>query len=373
MDNKLTPVPNLQAASFNSYTLTYDSSSLPTPVSIAGSPSMAEIQASKMAQAFSHDGAHISQPSPPPPVSGAHIPEWYSNQGHAMISSSYPSSPMSIHPSPGLIHIHSLETSQPQEPQAIPVDTNDTFYWGSYRVSSPEPKDEMSPHMGNSTLFPSMPQMPPHIAPSALLKNNNYAMQSSSAMPLDPNSSSVPLMSQATATSGITTQMAHVPGPNTFTLGNPPPPLIVSMQPYKRSSRNRNPRRAQSKKRQRPQKKSPPNTAGDMDMDHGDPPSGPINPVKAVTESPRIALTDKATEADRYLLEARYEELHHKGKDMWARIRDRFRERYPGKDRPALQMQLNRLVLNHGIWTDDEVSSTVFSLSGLQPPSSSCC
>lgn len=355
LGERLTLVPDLQNTSFNNYGIQYDSSPLPTPISIVGSPSMAERQAAKMAHAFSHDGTHAGRPSPPA-ASGAPVSEWYNPQNHVMMPSSHPSSPMGIDPSQNLMQMHGMETSQPPQPQALAVDAGDN-YWGSYGVSGTEPNDEMSPHMASSVIFQNLPQVAPHVAPSALLKNG-YSMHSPSTMPLGPNSPPVPMLGQTTGPGGgIITQMAHMPDPSTFALGNPP--LILNMHPsYKRGARSRNPRRPPPKKRQRRQKRNPGDT--DMDMDHEEP-----SATGRTKNVQRILLDDDAPESARFLLDVRYEELHHKGRCLWARIRERFHERYPSKAGPALQMQLKRLVLKHGLWSEEEVSSTNQPCSNL--------
>jgi hypothetical protein len=75
------------------------------------------------------------------------------------------------------------------------------------------------------------------------------------------------------------------------------------------------------------------------------------------TSAPRyLTLNSNAPEDSRYLVEMRCRLSDDKGKGMWEHIQQAYKERWGGKTKENLQMQLIRSVQQYAIWPEEEVS-----------------
>ncbi|KAK6074166.1 hypothetical protein SCUP515_06556 [Seiridium cupressi] len=346
-----------------SYSLSYDSS-LPTPVSVAGSPSMPDRSSIKMAHSFSNTGNHSQQPRPHG-TSRPGTSEWFRNpQNTSMIRSAQPpaSSSMTLDPNTDLRTLHGLENTHSPPHQSIPM-TSAEHYWGSYSVSTQGPQDDMSPRMTSTALFSNLPQDTPHVNPSALLKN--YPLASNSQMPLAP-APHVPMLSSTPNPGGLAapiTPIENLNHHNPFALGHAP--LIVGLQPtYKRAARAAGRRRAPPRRRQRAgsRRQSDRNSLGEFEDDPDS--TSPTHRVKEERE-PRQKLKlrpDPDKPEDIFLFNLREELLHIKGRGMWDKITERYNQQYEKKKCEALQMQLSRAVCRLAIWPEFEDKALIAAL-----------
>ncbi|ETS74790.1 hypothetical protein PFICI_13274 [Pestalotiopsis fici W106-1] len=340
-------------APFN-YNAPYDSS-LPTPVSVAGSPSLSDSASVKMVHSFSNPGSTSQQPTPPG-TSRSSTADWYSNaQNHTMIRSTQPPSPLTHH-APDILGLLD-DTHSPPQQQVIPVTSVENYY-GHYGVSGPDPQDDLSPPMASATLFSSSP----HINPSALLKG--YQMGPSSHLHMAPAPPQLPLMNNMHGQGSLGTHIPHIDNLHnheSYGLGHAP--IVLGMEPsYKRAARRGGIRRSQPpRKRQRGSRaarQSPYHGIGAHD-DQVPSRAGSKSPVRRIKEErePRQVLQlrhDKDRPEDHFLFSLREELINEKGKGMWDKIAERYHERYDKKERAALQMQLSRAVLKLAIWPEDE-------------------
>jgi hypothetical protein len=355
-----------KVAGFSSYPMSYDSSSLPTPVSVAGSPPMTERTSARMVHSYSHNGSNSQQPTPPG-TSRPNPSDWFDTQNHQMMSSSQSSSPMTMHTSSAdMLEMHGLETTQSPENHVIAVATTEPqLYFGRYGVS--EQQGDLSPPMGSHPMFGNHAHA--HVDPSALLKNS---MMSSSSMPL---------ANLAPAPPRVPTLQ---PQPNPGTLGRVMTPIedlhhpfgmqnhlpMFEMQPAynntKRPSKARS-KRGESKKRHRGGARTAlPNRTNPPEPRRASPPGSTSPGHKSLVDQCQPAtlqLNDKAPEQDRFLFDLKAELVCYKGKDMWERIDSKWTERYDKKDRAALQMQLARSVAKFAIWPEYEVSHIMLLVS----------
>ncbi|KAI0170458.1 hypothetical protein BJ166DRAFT_195897 [Pestalotiopsis sp. NC0098] len=334
-----------------SYNAPYDSS-LPTPVSVAGSPSLSDSASVKMAHSYSNTGS-TSQQLTPPGTSRSSTADWYSNASNqAMIHTTQPSSPLA-HTTSDLLGLQGLETTH--SPPSIPVTSVENYY-GHYGVSGPDPQDDLSPPMESSALFPSSQ----HINPSALLKG--YHMGPSSHLHMPPAPPQVPLLNHMHVQGPLGGPIAHIDnlhGHNTYGLGHPP--LFLDVEPSYKRNRGTGARRVQpprKRQRGRARRQSDYNDLGGHADDHASR-AGSKSPVRRIKEErePRQVLQlrhDKDRPEDHFLFNLREELINEKGKGMWDKIAERYHQRYDKKERAALQMQLSRAVLKLAIWPEDE-------------------
>ncbi|ORY55441.1 uncharacterized protein BCR38DRAFT_414894 [Pseudomassariella vexata] len=326
----------VSVAPYNNYPISYDSP-LPTPVSVAGSPSLADRSSTKMIHAFGHNGGN-SQQLTPPGTSRANPAEWYNPQTHQM---------------------HSLETSHSPEDHGLAVSAAEANYWGSYGVSGTEAQDDMSPHMTSQSLF-----MPMHnVAPSALIRNPN-AMMSSSPMPLAPAPPQVPILRGA---------------PNPSDLGPVVTPMDNMQQPFGNMSSQQHPmfldihyatqpsssRRNLRPKTQRTRDKKRSRTASRALSNHGNEYMATQGDAQAASTSsgqqsqaqapyPKIQLKETAPQEAKHLFDLRCKYDHKKGKGMWDSIMNEWEVANGRKDRATLQMQITRTVCKHAKWPESE-------------------
>ncbi|KAI0126532.1 hypothetical protein BJ170DRAFT_409826 [Xylariales sp. AK1849] len=348
------PSTYASVAPFGDYSLTYESS-LPTPSSLAGSPSLSERTMSKMTHTYSHNVGNSQQPTPP----GTSRPlpsEWFNHQNHRMIPSSQGSSPMTINPSTDILQMHGLETSHsPEDHARMMAAAADQYHWGSYGVSGPEPTEDLSPRMPSQALFATVP----HVTPSALIKNP--MMSSSSHMPLAPALPQVQSLNPTPNAGNLGPPMTQVEGLH-HSFGTHQP-LFLDLHPtQKRPSRAKNAKRGVQKKRQRGPSRSLSSYDDDMDCagDQKVSGSGSTSPRRKLRGrrlpcgSDRLRFKNTAPEALTFLYNLRCDLDVHKGKGMWDIIVEKWAERFERKNQAALQVKLVRAVAKYAIWPESE-------------------
>lgn len=111
-------------------------------------------------------------------------------------------------------------------------------------------------------------------------------------------------------------------------------------------SQQRTPRRPSAVRRVRNKRATPRPRAGSDDR----PERYPYNPEE------RLILDDSIKEQDKFLYNLRCENGARNGDDMWDVIVNQYAARYSYKAKATLQMQLNRAVSKHQVWPEAEVS-----------------
>ncbi|KAH9993280.1 hypothetical protein F4779DRAFT_631890 [Xylariaceae sp. FL0662B] len=342
------PIAYASVAPFNSnnYSIPYDSS-LPTPVSVAGSPSISE-RSSKAMQSYNQHRESSQQPTPP-----GTSRTWQNYQMNAPCSQS--TSPMPLHATPNhMLEMHGLETANSPEDQGQMI-SEPQFQWGQYGVSSTEAQDDMSPHL---THHPSVFSVAvPSVAPNDLIRQSLGLNPSST--PLHPAPSQVPILQQSPdprdlppSVTPIDNMHPHYPSVVHY------PHITLDYAPYKRKpARSRNGRSGRPTKKARVASRNPPkdDNPGYLNGQQTSTTDGVPTDPKASRAGPRnITLTDDAKEADRYLLDLRCQMDEGKGKGMWDHISKKYEERFGFKERPTLQMQLTRALLKYAVWPPSE-------------------
>ena len=128
-----------QIAPYNTYSVpSYDSSALPTPVSLAGSPSIPEGTTAKPMPSYNQQrGRSSQQPTPP----GTSQSEWPGQ--HIGMHSSQSGSPLPLqHPNHDVLGMHGIETthSPPQDQNAPMVSEPNWEDWVTMVSHAPSPK-----------------------------------------------------------------------------------------------------------------------------------------------------------------------------------------------------------------------------------------
>ncbi|OTA99401.1 hypothetical protein M426DRAFT_27551 [Hypoxylon sp. CI-4A] len=314
------PTTYPSVAPFNSYSGPYDSS-LPTPVSVAGSPSMNERTSSKIMHAYNQHRASSQQPTPP------------------NTSRPWPNYQMSA--TPDLLEMSGLDASHSpgQHGQMVsepPFHNN----WGQYSVSQPEPQEELPPHLQHPPIF--------SIAPGDL--NRTISMHPAQ-MPLPAH---VPLLQNSPDPRDLPPSVAidsmHHQYPNM--MPHQPHVIMDFATPYRRkTTKARNGRSGRPPKRRahgRPLEKR-----GDMDYVDPQLQSGEGSP-SARPPRRRITLRPDAPEKDQYILELRCQMDGDKGKGIWEEITKKYEQRYGKRRQESLQMNLTRAVLKYAVWPKEE-------------------
>ncbi|KAI1774707.1 hypothetical protein F4818DRAFT_70479 [Hypoxylon cercidicola] len=318
-----------------SYSAPYDTS-LPTPVSVAGSPSMNE-RTSKIMHPYNHHRASSQQPTPP----NTSRP-WSNYQINAPCSQSGSPITLQAHP-PDLLDMHGLETSHSpgDHGQMVP---EHNFQWGPYTVSSTEGQEDMPPQMTHPSMF-SLPS----VAPNDLVRPS---------IPLNPSNMSLPAPEQVPI-------LHHNPdprdlAPSVTTIDNvhhPYPHLMhhQALMPVEFASYRRRPSRI-TKNRQsgRPKKARTQNKRNNTDLVDPQLASEVNNASNTKAPGRNIALRPDAPERDRFILDLRCQMDNDKGKGIWEEITKKYEERYGKRRQESLQMNLTRAVLKYAVWPESE-------------------
>ncbi|KAI1378690.1 hypothetical protein F4677DRAFT_453382 [Hypoxylon crocopeplum] len=333
------PTTYASVPTFTNYAVQYDSS-LPTPVSGAGSPSMNE-RTTKIMHPYNQHRASSQQPTPP----NTSRP-WPNYQMNAHCSQA--TSPIPLQTAADMLEMQALEASHSPDNHGHMV-SEPSFQWGHYTVSSTEVTEDMQPQMTHSSLYPV-----PSVAPTDLVRPP--ITLNSSNMPL-PAPSQVPLLHHSPdprdlAPSVTPIDNMHHHFPNMIHQ----PQVIMDFAPYRRkpSRSSRNGRSGRPSKRPRAQSRAL-SKRGDMDyMDSQQAP--PTGDDSSTTKTPArcITLRPDAPEKDRYILELRCQMDSDKGKGIWEEITKKYEERFGKRRQESLQMNLTRAVLKYAVWPESE-------------------
>ncbi|KAI0384152.1 hypothetical protein F5Y04DRAFT_278155 [Hypomontagnella monticulosa] len=316
------PTTYASVAPFSNYPVPYDSS-LPTPVSVAGSPSMNE-RNSKMMHPYNQHRAGSQQPTPP----NTSRP-WSNYQMNA---------PTDLLEMPGLDTSHSPgdHNQMVSEPQ---------FQWGQYTVSSTEAPEDMQQQMTHPSMF--------SVAPTDLVRP---------ALSLHPSGMSLPAPAQVPV-------LHHSPDPRDLAPSVTPidnmhhhfpnmmhqPPMIVDFtyNSRRKPSKSRNGRSGRPSKRPRTHDRVSKRDSEDfmdpqLTASNGDSSSTSKAPGRSITLRP------DAPEKDRFILELRCQMDGDKGKGIWEEITKKYEERFGKRRQESLQMNLTRAVLKYAEWPEFE-------------------
>lgn len=342
-----------QIAPYNSYSVpSYDSSSLPTPVSVAGSPSISEGTSKPMQSYGQQRGRSSQQPTPP----GTSRPDWVNQH---IIQTSQSGSPLPLqHTANDMLEMHGLEASHsPPEDPGQPMVSETHWDWGHYGVSCTEPQTDMSPQLAHQSLYPL--NVPPNVAPSALVRPPMTLNHS--GLPLAPAGPHVPVLQHSPDPRNL--------GPSVNPMANMghhyhplhQPPVLMEFTPLRKRHTKQRSGRSRRAPRGGVSNRASLNGNGYRDYEGSQQfGASPDQQTKAQrTLAEQITLSDDAPEPDRYLFELRNSMLESKGKGMWEALQSAFTGRYGAKERAALQMQLSRAVMKHGQWPESEVSKQI--------------
>ncbi|KAH7027653.1 uncharacterized protein B0I36DRAFT_141494 [Microdochium trichocladiopsis] len=308
---------------YGEYPIPYNNSSLPTPVSGAGSPETPEsTQELPMVKHEPGTGDHDS----PRSTSRA---EWHYE--NSVSYHSHPHSPGTLHhQSHGYAMYDGLEGSD--EPDIHRPAATEPSFWPSPALTT-----EVMPYsmdMNSSAMVRhDMPLAPnlhalqtPHHQSHLYRQSHdtyerNYHASASSSNDLGGVAQSYPQYHHAQPSLVVNEHKAET-------------------RDASRSSKSRSQkasRRSSGARRIRNKRATP------RPRDNSDdrPEQYPLNPEE------RIALDDNVKEQDRYLYELRCELGAFNGEDMWDQIVQRYAEKYAPKRKATLQMQLNRALAKH--------------------------
>ncbi|KAI0444857.1 hypothetical protein F4803DRAFT_548685 [Xylaria telfairii] len=322
----------VSVAPYSSYSVPAYDSSLPTPVSVAGSPSLPE-RSDKMLSAYNQQGG-VSQQLTPPTTSRP----WPYTPSMTSVSSASMTVPTSSVDTE-MLDIHSLESSHSPEQQTTVVDPAAHFHWSTYSVSSHDP-EELSPHLPSQSLYSSVP-------PSLLIRSPAYGLSSNPHVPL------APALSMPPHPADTRSLMAH----DYHSFDNLSNIALEYGQAYPaRKSKARANRASRQPKRGRDMAQSSTKNGGIGYNDaNADSMSANASPDSIGLPPPRhLTLDDKAPDDSRYLVEMRCQLSDDKGKGMWEHIQQAYKERFGRKTKENLQMQLIRAVQSYAVWPEEE-------------------
>ncbi|KAI1355444.1 hypothetical protein F5Y01DRAFT_302001 [Xylaria sp. FL0043] len=317
---------------YSPYSVPAYDSSLPTPVSVAGSPSMQE-RSGKMLSTYNQHGA--SQQLTPPATSRP----WPYTSSMASTSSA----PMTVPCSAAeMIDIDSLESSHSPEHHPAVMDPSPHFHWGPYGVSSHDPQEELSPPLHSQSLYSSVP-------PSVLMRSEPpYGLPSTAQVPLAPAHPQVSMPPQPMDTRQLMASDLHNQFSNLSNIA-----LEYGQAYPSRKSKTRTNRSGRSAKRGR-------NIDPNSSKSNGTGYNGEAMATNTSLDTPglpppeHLTLDNKAPEDSRYLVELRCQMSDDKGKGMWEQIQQAYKEHFGHKTKENLQMQLIRTVQSYAVWPESE-------------------
>ncbi|KAI1368364.1 hypothetical protein F5Y08DRAFT_296498 [Xylaria arbuscula] len=311
------------APPYSPYSVPAYDSSLPTPVSVAGSPSMTE-RSVKMLSTYNEQGGTAQQLTPPT----ASRPWPYPPN---MTSTS--SAPMTVPTTTAeMLDINSLESSHSPEHHPAVVESGGHFHWGPYGVSSHDPTEELSPQISSQSLYSN------GVPPAVLMRSPSYGVPPTTHVPLAP------------------------------ALSMPPHPMDIHHQysnlshialefgaayPSRKS-------KARTSRSNRSAKRSRNNIDPRLSKSNGFGYNGENGNTMAASDAPEfplpqhLTLDPKAPEDSRFLVELRCQLSDDKGKGMWEQIQQAYKEQFGHKTKENLQMQLIRTVQSYAEWPESE-------------------
>ncbi|KAI0474714.1 hypothetical protein F4859DRAFT_504548 [Xylaria cf. heliscus] len=326
----------VSVAPYSPYSIPAYDTSLPTPVSVAGSPSIPE-RSDKIMSTYDQQGV-VSQQLTPPTTSRP----WPYTPSMTSASSASMTVPTSSAEAE-MLDIHSLESSHSPEQQATVVDSTPHFHWSTYGVSSHDPTEDLSTPLPSQSLYSSVP-------PSLLIRSPAYGLPPNTHVPLAPALSQVSMPPHPADPRPL---MAH----DYHQYDNLSHISLEYGQAYpaRRSKARANRTNRQSKRgRDIAQNSAKSGSIGYSDG-HANPMATDASPDTAANASPIfLTLDDKAPEDSRYLVELRCQLGDDKGKGMWEHIQQEYTERFGRKTKENLQMQLIRAVQSYANWPAEE-------------------
>ncbi|KAI1448676.1 hypothetical protein F5Y02DRAFT_277885 [Annulohypoxylon stygium] len=322
------PTTYASVPSFSNYPVPYDSS-LPTPVSVAGSPSMNE-RTSKMMHSYNQHRASSQQPTPP--------------------NTSRPWSNYQMNPTAtDILEMSGLETSHSPDPNQL-IPEPQYHQWGHYTVSSTEAPEELPPHMSHpSSMF--------SVAPGELVRP--LSMHHPTTMPLSTPSSQIPILHHSPDPRDLPPSVTpidsmHHQYPN---LMHHQPQVILNYEPpygRRKTAKARNGRvgggRISKRQRGGSRALSKNDSADYMDPQLTSSDGAPTSKAP----SRHITLRPDAPEKDRYILALRCQMDNDKGKGIWEEITKKYEAKYGKRRQESLQMNLTRAVLKYAEWPKEE-------------------
>ncbi|KAI0506940.1 hypothetical protein F5B22DRAFT_429157 [Xylaria bambusicola] len=313
---------------YSPYSVSAYESSLPTPVSVAGSPSATE-RSGKMLSTYNQQGGAAQQLTPP----ATSRPWSYTSD---MTSTS--SAPMTVPTTAAeMLDIDSLESSHSPEHHTTVVDSAPHFHWGTYGVSSHDSTEEMSPQLPYST-----------VPPSLLIRSPSYGVAPSTHVPLTPALSQVSMPPHPVDTRTLMASDLHHQYSNLSHIA-----LEFGASYPSRRSKTRTNRSNRSVKRCR-------NIDPSLSKNNGIGYNSENPNVMTGTNAPelpppqQLTLDPKAPEDSRFLVDLRCQLSDDKGKGMWEQIQQAYKEHYGHKTKENLQMQLIRTVQSYAEWPESE-------------------
>ncbi|KAK7983905.1 hypothetical protein PG990_012616 [Apiospora arundinis] len=322
---------------FSTY-MAYDSS-LPTPVSGAGSPSTSEDSHHKMATIY-QQGGHRSQ-QPTPTIPSRRDSTWLNNTNQQInMPPSQASSPMDMNSTTtGMLGIQGLEASHSPE--------GTEHYWGAFTVSETGQQDDISsPALNNNGLYGNCNSTLPHVEPHDLLRSN--AMFSSSPMGMSTTSAPVPILQSTQGMSSMHDyhSMGGLGGSSTPYLPITPSHYVTPAKSHRKVQKPRQRKRRESKQGSNNGDSGSGNNAG----------SDSRNPRRLTFVPPekRITLNEEAKQEDRDLIGLVYKHGDQLGTSMWECVAKDFSEDHAELDRAALQMRVQRAVHRYAVWPESE-------------------
>ncbi|KAK8074884.1 hypothetical protein PG997_009547 [Apiospora hydei] len=290
---------------FSTY-MAYDSS-LPTPVSVAGSPP--QDAPNKMANMY-QQGANRSQ-QPTPTMPSRRNSGWLSNANQQMnLPPSQASSPMDMNAAtPVMLGIHGLETSHSPE-GADMVSSSEQPYWGAFTVSETGHQDDISsPALTSTGLYGNCNSTLPHVEPHDLLRSN--AMFSSPPMGISTTSAPVPILQ---STPGMSSMHDFHPMGGLGTGSTPYLPITPShyVAPAKSHRKAAKPRQRKRRESKQGSTNRDSGSGANAGSDHRNPRRSAYVPPEE-----RLTLSDEAKPEDRQLVALVYKYSDQKGMCMW--------------------------------------------------------
>ncbi|KAI0187894.1 hypothetical protein EV127DRAFT_410043 [Xylaria flabelliformis] len=323
-------------APYSPYSVPAYESSLPTPVSVAGSPSMSE-RSEKMLSTYNQQGGVPQQLTPP---SSSHPWPYTPSMANASSASmAVPSSAAEVE----MLDVHSLESSHSPEQQTTVLDSTPHFHWSTYGVSSHDPTEDLPPPLPSQALYSSVP-------PSLLIRSPAYGLPSNTHVPLAP---ALPQGSMPPHPADTRHLMAH----DYHQFDNLSNICLEYGQAYPaRKSKARVNRNSRQSKRGRDMAQNSTKSGGvGYDDVHKNSMAADASSNLTGDAFPKhLTLDDKAPEDSRYLVNMRCQLSDDKGKGMWEQIQQAYKERYGRKTKENLQMQLIRSVQSYAIWPEEE-------------------
>ncbi|KAI2638387.1 hypothetical protein GGS21DRAFT_436430 [Xylaria nigripes] len=326
-------------APYSPYSVPAYDSSLPTPVSVVGSPPMPE-RSDKMLSTYDQHGG-CAQRLTPPTTSRP----WSYTPSITNASSASMTVPVST---AGMLDAHSMESSHsPEQYPGVP-DPTPHFHWTTYSVSNDDATEEMS------TSLSSQP-MDTGVQSSLMMGSPSYGLSSGPQVSLAPALSDVSIAANHADMRPLMGNDVHHQFDNLSNISLE----YVQSYPSRRSSKARANRSSRTSKRGRSAHptSTKSSTVGYSGVHIGGMETSAQSSLSnsASHRAPKfLALDAKAPEDSRYLVEMRCQMNDDKGKGMWDHIQQAYKERYGYKTKENLQMQLIRSVQSYAIWPEEE-------------------